>query len=288
MTHKKTSLLVLSLALCLIFLGLHASPPSHALAQGVVTPAANTLFVVGVDALNLRSGPGTDKTVSAQLLRGTEVRLLNNTGDNLWSQVQTSDGRQGWVYSQYLLPQGQNSAVVGVSQLRLRAGPNINSLTLKTLEQGQALEVTGRSTDNTWLEVRLSDGSGGWVSSPYVFSAQPIAGLPIREAVGGPVGSSSETTTSTAQALSVSIAKNQATLKLANFPANKTVLVTLNGNGGHRLVVGSVTTDSQGAGRLFFTLPGAWPGGAALTEQTLTLTAAGGTFSSSASLSYYH
>ena len=63
------------------------------------------LYVVG-DRVNFRSGPGLREAVVGTLTRGAEVQSGDQSGN--WTAIQTLDGREGWMSSQYLsqsLPQ---------------------------------------------------------------------------------------------------------------------------------------------------------------------------------------
>lgn len=59
------------------------------------TPAADA--VVGVDALNFRSGPGTQYDVVGQLKRGDPLTVAGKSPDGDWLAVSLADGSQGWV-----------------------------------------------------------------------------------------------------------------------------------------------------------------------------------------------
>ena len=48
------------------------------------------------------------------------------------------------------------------------------------------LEILGRSENLEWLLVRLSTGTQGWIFAQYVNTPVSVAGLPLREAYGGP------------------------------------------------------------------------------------------------------
>jgi uncharacterized protein YraI len=63
------------------------------------TPMGNAR-VIGENGVNLRSGPSTRFTPALALLEHhTELMLVGRTNDLLWYEIQTFDGRVGWVYS---------------------------------------------------------------------------------------------------------------------------------------------------------------------------------------------
>lgn len=50
-------------------------------------------------AVNLRKGAGTDTALLGTVAKGQQVAVLGQTGD--WCQVQTADGRQGYISKAY-------------------------------------------------------------------------------------------------------------------------------------------------------------------------------------------
>jgi lipoprotein-anchoring transpeptidase ErfK/SrfK len=52
--------------------------------------------------------------------------------------------------------------------VNLRAGPDINFTVVRRLIFGELLMLLGRSSDNTWLYVKTSDGQEGWIKTTWV------------------------------------------------------------------------------------------------------------------------
>lgn len=67
----------------------------------------------------------------------------------------------------------------GVSNLRVRSGPGAGYLVLGKLTAGDAVTVTGRTEDVTWVQVEASPGRTGWVSAEYVKADYPAEGAPV-------------------------------------------------------------------------------------------------------------
>ena len=57
---------------------------------------------MGPDHLNLRGGPGTIHSKLDTLAPGTELRVLNRSGQTGWLHVALADGRKGYVFDQFL------------------------------------------------------------------------------------------------------------------------------------------------------------------------------------------
>ena len=64
-----------------------------------VSQSPNARFV-GVERLNLRSGPSTGEPVLEVLVEGTPV--FSQRGEGEWARVRTLRGELGWVYASLL------------------------------------------------------------------------------------------------------------------------------------------------------------------------------------------
>ncbi len=63
--------------------------------------------------------------------------------------------------------------------LRLRDAPGTAGNVLTTLDANTPLTLIGRTADNAWVQVRLANGSSGWVSAQYVSTNIDLNTLPI-------------------------------------------------------------------------------------------------------------
>ena len=71
------------------------------------------------------------------------------------------------------------NGVVATGQLNVRTGPGIESSIVTSVFSGEALAIYGRSGYNTWIQVRTSNGSVGWVNSTYIIMDVPLNNLPV-------------------------------------------------------------------------------------------------------------
>ncbi len=62
---------------------------------------------------------------------------------------------------------------VTAGRLNVRETPSTSALTVARVKKGERLAVVGR--DGDWVQVRLADGRGGWVSGAYVKPDVPCA-----------------------------------------------------------------------------------------------------------------
>jgi len=179
--------------------------PIGTTAQPFATGGAVTAVVTGTQNLNVRSGPGTGFSILTTIPSGQLVAPQGRNVDASWLQLTLANGRTGWVSALYLTPNlaltqlpvvtGAQTAVAsivptavitGTPILNVRSGPDTGSTLVTTLASGQIVLLQGRSTDNTWLQVRLSDGQLGWVSSLYVTPAVALTNLPVASATQPP------------------------------------------------------------------------------------------------------
>ena len=144
---------------------------------------------VTTDALNLRSGAGTDYHVKTVLSKGTTVTVLDNSDAN-WVKVRTADGTEGYCSKAYLdmmnssaqqspaPPQqpehnesAQNStqlqAVLIGSDVNLRSGAGVGYSVIGSLSLGQCVTVIDNS-DANWAKIRTESGQEGYCSKEFL------------------------------------------------------------------------------------------------------------------------
>lgn len=61
---------------------------------------AETMYISDIVKITLRTGPGADHRVIGMLQSGQEVEVLKS--ENEWTQVNLTNGKQGWVLSRLL------------------------------------------------------------------------------------------------------------------------------------------------------------------------------------------
>ncbi|WOP19060.1 SH3 domain-containing protein [Raineyella sp. LH-20] len=132
-------------------------------------------------ALNVRTGPSTSYAVVTTLVRGTKV-TTTGTEQNGWTQV-LYNGATRWVSSAYLTSAGASasqpapSVVTGsgtmyaTTSVNVRTGPSTGYSVVTTLERGQQIATTGK-TSNGWTEV-VWQGAARWMSSQYLSTSNP-------------------------------------------------------------------------------------------------------------------
>lgn len=185
-------------------------PPPTTLTEETATGASGDGFtgvVADAATLNVRSGPGQQFPAFTTIPLGQSVELLGRDRVGAWLQARLSDGRVGWISSQFVLsdfmlvnlpvvdetPQTvavtapvvtwTGDTAVGAplrsfGNLIVRTGPGLNFPVLVTLPVDQTFVLQGRTADGAWLQVRVPDGRLGWVARTVITTTLDLATLP--------------------------------------------------------------------------------------------------------------
>ena len=167
-----------------------------------VMAQSGTGFVVAGN-LNIRSGAGPGFSVVTVAPYGSSLALLGRTSDNSWLYLRAGNGQEGWSNASYIatsldvnllpvlagpVPGQPIQPPVGAPEqapinpgnsASLRSCPNLSCPASGTVYSGLAVTATGRTADNSWIYVVLSDGQQGWIQAQYVVLGVPVNNLPI-------------------------------------------------------------------------------------------------------------
>lgn len=142
-------------------------------------PSATKTGTVTANSLNIRSGAGTNNKVVASVKKGTVVTILNAQGD--WYNIKLSNGTAGWASTQYInvnnsgnnnvttnpsTPSTTKTGSVIATSLNVRSGASTSSKVVASVKNGT--KVTILDTRNGWHNIKLSNGTVGWVSAQYI------------------------------------------------------------------------------------------------------------------------
>jgi len=163
------------------------------------TPAPGVPFATALEAVNVRSGPGTQYPSYGVAAKGASAELIgvSETGD--WWVVKVSmdvaPTGQGWVFGEYVQTEGgENMPIIptppeppvgeipeppagtptatAIEAINVRGGPGTQYPAYFVAAKGAKGEVIGVSEDGGWWVVKLptdlvSEGQG-WVSADWV------------------------------------------------------------------------------------------------------------------------
>jgi uncharacterized protein YgiM (DUF1202 family) len=165
----------------LVFLS--AALPSFA--QGDPVASVNT------GALNVRTGPGMQYGSVAALPFGFGVQMVGRNTQGNWILIRLTNGVTGWVNLTYLftqyptrsLPVTENpvaqtvqptAMVTGAFTGNIRTGAGPNDPIITTVPLNTAVALLGRNYNGTWAQVRLADGTVGWIESWALTATVPV------------------------------------------------------------------------------------------------------------------
>ncbi|HWV22943.1 MAG TPA: SH3 domain-containing protein [Thermomicrobiales bacterium] len=145
------------------------------------------------DHVNLRVGPGPDEAVIAEVPEGSAVYVIDGlytgTDGSLWYQVE-ANGEVGYMIADYVASGygggasvgGPTGGAVATEQVYVRTGPSTADSILGNLQAGDAVELTG-SSSNGFYEIWYGDYVG-YVYADYINpggSAAEVASEPVAE-----------------------------------------------------------------------------------------------------------
>ena len=144
-------------------------------------PGEGDRYRVNTASLNVRGGPGTNFPIIGSFVRNDIVEELEANPNRTWLRVRRlTDGLTGWCSAAYLVkitttppppppppPTGQKFRVTA-TRLHVREGPGTQFRSLGYIELNEIVDGLSANADQTWRQVRRSDGLTGWSSARYL------------------------------------------------------------------------------------------------------------------------
>ncbi|WP_171005487.1 SH3 domain-containing protein [Bacillus sp. E(2018)] len=147
--------------------------------------------------LNFRSSGNLSSPIIGSLKYGTSVQVMSESGS--WLYIQTSDGKKGWVSSQYITiqtggtpivtnpkpatkppvapPSSIAKKVVVMSDgVNIRQGPSTAYLIVGHANQGD--EFAFLQSKNDWVQIKLPNGKSAWLAGWLVAVQQSSSNNP--------------------------------------------------------------------------------------------------------------
>ena len=134
---------------------------------------ADSNATVNVSALNIRSGPGINYSKKGVVYKGASLNIIETNGE--WSHVTLDNGEKGWVYSKYINSTSSSNniannvsgqVIVTASYVNIRIGAGTNNTIKTVVPYGTKLTLISKS--NGWYNVKLENGTTGWISGKYI------------------------------------------------------------------------------------------------------------------------
>jgi uncharacterized protein YgiM (DUF1202 family) len=168
---------------------------------GAALPAfaqASPVAAINTGSLNVRTGPGMQYGSIATLPLGFGVNMVARNSQGNWILIALTNGVTGWVNVQFLFTQfpthslpvsdapvaatvTPTATVTGALSLNLRNGPSTDNAVIATVPLGTHVVLLGRSFDSLWAQVRLSNGTVGWVQASTLDGTVPVRSLSLAD-----------------------------------------------------------------------------------------------------------
>ena len=152
-------------------------------------PPDSDRYRVSVRSLYVRQGPGTNFPAVGSLVLNDIVQALESNGDGSWLRIRRlTDGLTGWSFAAYLqrlaTPAEQNYRVTA-TRLHVREGPGTQYRSLGFVELNEIVTGLSANADQTWRQIRRSDGLAGWSSARYLVPYVLPAPEPLPDTILG-------------------------------------------------------------------------------------------------------
>ncbi len=132
--------------------------------------------------------------------RPGDVLALNGRNDAAtWVHVYLPDGRAGWARadSSFLPSASINDLPILTPFLdapppylapffAVYTGPGFLYEPMDRVTEGQSLGIIGRTEDNHWVQIRLSDGREGWIAAEIIHVSASLTGVPVVHGIAPP------------------------------------------------------------------------------------------------------
>lgn len=170
---------------------------------GAALPAAaqsDPVASVNTGSLNVRLGPGMQYGSIATLPFGFGVRMVARNSAGNWIRIELTNGVTGWVNLTHLFTQyptrslpvteeaiaagatvTPTATVTGAFSLNVRNGASTDNAVITTVPLGTHVVLLGRNYNSTWAQIRLADGTVGWVNADALRATVPVRSLALAD-----------------------------------------------------------------------------------------------------------
>ena len=143
---------------------------------GANTSAATVKYAAG-GYVNMRSGPGTDYPVTMRVTTGTQITVVNDSGE--WDYIAVnSNGATlyGYMYETYINRGQATTAVVSTKnggKVNVRSGPSSSYSSVGSLPSGTKMTILLKGND--WYMIS-ANGITGFMSTGYISGSGATVG----------------------------------------------------------------------------------------------------------------
>ena len=172
--NNKTIVRVVCIILAVLIVG-----SVFAVAIPFIVNAAGREGYISDDYVNLRSGAGTGYSVITCMREDTEVTFESTELYNSdWYKItEKKTGKTGYVHKNYVTmnkdssdpsPSSSSTGYINDDYVNLRNGAGTGNTVIKCLRENTKFTFVSTTPTNGWYNIKLSDGTTGWVHGDYV------------------------------------------------------------------------------------------------------------------------
>jgi uncharacterized protein YraI len=128
------------------------------------------------DAVNVRSGPGTNYSIVSKLNKGDRVVILSEEFG--WVKIEMPSATFSWITADFVKRGEGNQATVTASRVNLRAGSGTDFDILGQVNEGDKIEIVDEVKG--WYKIKPPQGTAAWIHKDYVFyRGRPEPEVPV-------------------------------------------------------------------------------------------------------------
>jgi uncharacterized protein YgiM (DUF1202 family) len=167
------------------------------------------------------------------------------------------------------------AAYVTSQTLNVRSGPGTSFGILQTIGLNQLVGLVGRNNASDWVQVRLVNGTVGWVSAQFIRANVSLATLPVIQTIPTATATSQTFTPVIAIAPATGPAGTVITVLGTGYPpsVNVSIRLAITSTDFITAPYGTVLTSASGTFSGSFTMPSQWPDGSTITQTNLAVVA---------------
>ncbi|MBQ1452989.1 MAG: SH3 domain-containing protein, partial [Ruminococcus sp.] len=182
---KATVIRIVCIVLAVLMLGsvFAVVIPLVANAATVTPVKGGSGYIANASYVNLRSGAGTSYSVVTTMNENTKVTFIDGklVSSDWYKIKELETNKTGYVHKDYVKATSSSSSsststekgYVNVDGVNFRKGAGTSYDVIDTLDKNTTFTFVSTSEKNGWYNIKLSDGTTGWIYKTYVTKGTP-------------------------------------------------------------------------------------------------------------------
>jgi uncharacterized protein YgiM (DUF1202 family) len=136
--------------------------------EGEPAPVFPLAGEIAGDAVNVRSGPGTNYSIIIKLNKGDEVVVLGEEFG--WVRIEVPPATFSWVSARFVERGEENQGTITANRVNIRAGSGTDFDVLGQVNRGDIVEIVDEVEQ--WYKIKPPAAAKAWVHSDYISYAE--------------------------------------------------------------------------------------------------------------------